>query len=43
VFWRGVIQVDVGLSASGFPGRKMDATVGFGLSAMHEGVLGLPG
>jgi hypothetical protein len=35
------ICVRIGLSTLGFPGRKTDVTIGFGLSAMHEVVLGL--
>jgi hypothetical protein len=34
VFWRGAIHVRVGLLLSGFPGRKTDATIGFGLGSI---------
>ncbi len=39
VFWHSAIHVSVDLSSSGFPGRKMDATIGFGLRVMHKMVL----
>jgi hypothetical protein len=43
VFWRSEIHVSIGILASGSPGRKMAATIGFGLSAMHKVVLGPAG
>ncbi len=40
MFWHSAFHVGVGLSPVGFLGRKTDATIGFGLKAMHKVVLG---
>ncbi len=40
MFWHGAIHVGVGLSPSGFPGRKMDTNIGSGLSARQKVVMG---
>ncbi len=41
MFWHGANHIGIGLSPLGFPGRKTNAIMGFGLNAMHKLVLEL--
>jgi hypothetical protein len=41
VFWHGANHIGIGLFPSGFPGRKTNAIMRFGLNAMHKLVLEL--